>query len=96
MMVGQKFKSYWQKDMMHHLKRRRYFASYYWEEYDYTAGGKEDAYVDTSWHTIWRDVQHRGIVSTLRDGGPRVTCYEDGGALPVCDLVRNEKVILYE
>ena len=48
MMVGQKFKSYWQKDMMHHLKRRRYFASYYWEEYDYTAGGKEDAYVDTS------------------------------------------------
>ena len=23
-------------------------------------------------------------------------CYEDGGALPLSDVVRNEKVILYE
>ena len=25
-----------------------------------------------------------------------VGCYEDGGALPLCDVVRNEKVTFYE
>jgi hypothetical protein len=28
-------------------------------------------------------------------GDLTVECYEDGGALPLCDVVRNEKVILY-
>jgi len=29
-------------------------------------------------------------------GNLAVEGYEDGGAMPLCDVVRNEKVILYE
>jgi hypothetical protein len=29
-------------------------------------------------------------------GDLTVECYEDGGAMPLCDVLRNEKVNLYE
>ena len=47
----------------------------------------------------WHAVEMGDLAETwhaVEMGDLTVECYEDGGALPLSDVVRNEKVILYE
>jgi hypothetical protein len=52
-------------------------------------------YLTETWHAVEMGDLAVGC-HAVEMGDLAVGCYEDGGALPICDLIRIEKVILYE